>query len=399
MTPPPGSAGAGSIVSSFRAVQRRGAMNRRQFVQDLAVLGVAAGMAPRATMAADEEPSSRRLPRWRGFNLQGNFGWPGRPYDGPAFEEKDFEMMAEWGFDFARLPLWYWTWGSRDDWSVVREEPLKQIDRAVELGRQYGIHVNINFHRIPGYCINGREMEPADLFSGRKAERDRALAAAVFHWKTFAARYKGIPSRGLSFDLINEPPWVKPYEGYLFERYDEIVRALVAGIREADPSRLVIADGLDLGQTPVMEIVDAGVAQSTRGYLPKAVSHHTATWVPKEEFESFAVPTWPLKDDKGTTWDKERLRQKLIEPWQRLAEKGVGVHVGEWGCYSKTPHAVALAWMGDYLALWKEAGWGWALWNLRGDFGILDSNRADVQYEDYKGHKLDRKMLELLRSS
>jgi endoglucanase len=399
MTPPPGSAGAGSIVSSFRAVQRRGAMNRRQFVQDLAVLGVAAGMAPRATMAADEEPSSRRLPRWRGFNLQGNFGWPGRPYDGPAFEEKDFEMMAEWGFDFARLPLWYWTWGSRDDWSVVREEPLKQIDRAVELGRQYGIHVNINFHRIPGYCINGREMEPADLFSGRKAERDRALAAAVFHWKTFAARYKGIPSRRLSFDLINEPPWVKPYEGYLFERYDEIVRALVAGIREADPSRLVIADGLDLGQTPVMEIVDAGVAQSTRGYLPKAVSHYTATWVPKEEFESFAVPTWPLKDDKGTTWDKERLRQKLIEPWQRLAEKGVGVHVGEWGCYSKTPHAVALAWMGDYLALWKEAGWGWALWNLRGDFGILDSNRADVQYEDYKGHKLDRRMLELLRSS
>jgi endoglucanase len=399
MTPPPGSAGAGSIVSSFRAVQRRGAMNRRQFVQDLAVLGVAAGMAPRATMAADEEPSSRRLPRWRGFNLQGNFGWPGRPYDGPAFEEKDFEMMAEWGFDFARLPLWYWTWGSRDDWSVVREEPLKQIDRAVELGRQYGIHVNINFHRIPGYCINGREMEPADLFSGRKAERDRALAAAVFHWKTFAARYEGIPSRRLSFDLINEPPWVKPYEGYLFERYDEIVRALVAGIREADPSRLVIADGLDLGQTPVMEIVDAGVAQSTRGYLPKAVSHYTATWVPKEEFESFAVPTWPLKDDKGTTWDKERLRQKLIEPWQRLAEKGVGVHVGEWGCYSKTPHAVALAWMGDYLALWKEAGWGWALWNLRGDFGILDSNRADVQYEDCKGHKLDRKMLELLRSS
>jgi endoglucanase len=80
-------------------------------------------------------------------------------------------------------------------------------------------------------------MEPMDLFSGRKAERDKALAAAVFHWKTFATRYKGIPSRHLSFDLINEPPWVKPYEGYLFERYDEVVRALVAGIREADPTR------------------------------------------------------------------------------------------------------------------------------------------------------------------
>jgi endoglucanase len=374
-------------------------MRRRQFIQDVAALGVVAQAAARTAPAADEEPTARRLPRWRGFNLQGRFAMPGRPYEGPAFEEADFETMAEWGFDFARLPLAYWAWGSRDDWSLVREEPLAQIDRAVELGRQYGIHVNINFHRIPGYCINGRDLEPADLFSGRKAERDRALAAAVFHWKTFAARYKGIPSSRLSFDLINEPPWVKPYEGYLFERYDEIVRALVAGIREADPGRLVVADGLDLGQTPVPELVDLGVAQSTRGYLPKAVSHYTATWVPKEEFESFAVPTWPLKDDKGRTWDKERLRSVLIEPWRRLAEKGVGVHVGEWGCYNKTPHDVALAWMGDYLSLWKEAGWGWALWNLRGDFGVLDSNRADVRYEDYKGRKLDRKMLELLRSS
>jgi endoglucanase len=33
----------------------------------------------------------------------------------------------------------------------------------------------------------------------------------------------------------------------------------------------------------------------------------------------------------------------------------------------------------------------------RRGFGVLDSERADVQYEDFKGHKLDRKMLELVR--
>jgi len=37
------------------------------------------------------------------------------------------------------------------------------------------------------------------------------------------------------------------------------------------------------------------------------------------------------------------------------------------------------------------------MWNLRGPFGVLDSERQDVAYEDFKGHKLDRKMLELLR--
>jgi len=151
------------------------------------------------------------------FQLPGKFAMPDKPYDGRAFEEFDFATMVEWGFNFARLPLSYWVWGSRDDWSIIREEPLKEIDRAIELGRQYEIHINVNFHRIPGYCINLRELEPADLFSGTKAQRDRAMDAAVFHWKAFARRYKGIPNRRLSFDLINEPPRMRSYEGYLEE--------------------------------------------------------------------------------------------------------------------------------------------------------------------------------------
>ena len=80
-----------------------------------------------------------------------------------------------------------------------------------------------------------------------------------------------------------------------------------------------------------------------------------------------------------------------------MADEGVGVHVGEWGAFNRTPHKVVLAWMRDCLALWKEAGWGWALWNLQGGFGVLDSQRSDVEYEDFHGHKLDRGMLNLLQ--
>jgi len=41
--------------------------------------------------------------------------------------------------------------------------------------------------------------------------------------------------------------------------------------------------------------------------------------------------------------------------------------------------------MEDNLSNWKKAGWGWALWNFRGSFGILDSERPDVTYENYNG--------------
>jgi len=96
-------------------------------------------------------------------------------------------------------------------------------------------------------------------------------------------------------------------------------------------------------------------------------------------------------------YTKDILWRESVEPWRKFADSfGVGVHVGEWGAYNRTPHAVVLAWMKDCLDLWKQASFGWALWNLRGEFGILDSGRADVTYEDYQAHKLDRKMLELL---
>jgi endoglucanase len=81
-----------------------------------------------------------------------------------------------------------------------------------------------------------------------------------------------------------------------------------------------------------------------------------------------------------------------------MQRRQVGVHIGEWGVFQYTPHDAALGWMSDQLQLWREADWGWALWQLRGGFGVLDSNRTDVKYEQFRGHLLDRQMLELLRA-
>ncbi|MFO7936659.1 MAG: hypothetical protein R6V06_03530 [Kiritimatiellia bacterium] len=40
---------------------------------------------------------------------------------------------------------------------------------------------------------------------------------------------------------------------------------------------------------------------------------------------------------------------------------------------------------------------GWALWNFDVSFGIINSGRDDVDYADFHGRKLDRRMLELLQ--
>lgn len=355
-------------------------LNRRHFIK--AAMGASAIClvgVPLSSSASDK-PSPNQLPRWRGFNLLEKFnGARNQPY-----RESDFQLMAEWGFDFARLPMSYHCWSKPDNWLQMDENVLKEIDQAVSFGRKHKVHVNLNLHRIPGYCVNPPE-EPLNLWKDEKA-----LEAAAYHWQTFARRYKGIPNEKLSFDLINEPSKVEEPD------YVRVVTRLVEAIRSEDPGRLIIADGMEYGTKPVFGIKDLQVGQSTRGYGPFQLTHYKASWAAGSD--TWPLPAWPYKQTGTDVWDKARLQREVFGPWKKLANQNVGVHVGEWGVYKHTPHDVSLAWMKDNLEIWKENGWGWSLWNLRGDFGVLNSGRADVAYEDYRGHKLDRKMLALLQA-
>jgi hypothetical protein len=69
------------------------------------------------------------------------------------------------------------------------------------------------------------------------------------------------------------------------------------------------------------------------------------------------------------------------------------------GCYKHTPPEVVLAWFNDTLDVRyiAELNSGWILWNFRGPFGVLDTERPGTKFEDWQGHKLDRPLLTLLQ--
>ena len=370
-------------------------MKRRDFLKrTYAILGgvVAGGWAhPPARAAAPDAVTElyRKLPRWRGFNLMEKIGADSimRVHADPMpgnqpYRESDFQWIADWGFDFVRLPMDYHCWIDRNDPYRLNERTLKQIDQAVDWGRQYGVHVCLNMHHAPGYRVS-RQLN-MNLWTDKEAQKQ-----FHFYWSHFAPRYRGIPPEQLSFDLVNEPARMSS------ATYAKVARQAIAAIRKEDPGRLIIADGIPWGHNPVYELVDQKVAQSTRGYQPRELTHYNAPWLDRKDWPK---PRWPMTR-KGQVLDRDWLDRMCIRPWKKLEARRVGVHVGEWGVLDTVPHAIALRWMCDVLTLWKEAGWGWALWNFRGEhgFGFLDTRRSDVVYENFHGHRLDRKMLELLR--
>ncbi len=323
-----------------------------------------------------------KIPRWRGFNLLEMFTTRSKG----DFREDDFRWMAEWGFNFARIPMCYTLWINGDDVYDIYEPMLENVDRLIDYGRAYDVHISLNFHRAPGYSVNREREEPFNLWKDQAA-----LDAFCFHWALFAERYKGMSSERLSFNLVNEP--AKLSEQMSRADHERVVRATVKAIRDVDPERLIIVDGLQWAREPLPELADLGVVQSCRAYEPLCISHYKAHWV---NVEACPVPQWPGEMQGGAYWDRQKLAD-FYQPWLDLAQEGVAVHCGEGGVYNYTPHGTFLAWLRDVLEILTPAGIGYALWNFRGAFGLLDSQREDVVYEDWHGHKLDRALLELLQ--
>jgi aryl-phospho-beta-D-glucosidase BglC (GH1 family) len=538
-----------SIISIIKQVlvilyliypQRKGKIMQRR---DVLKLGLASGLAGFSPLSSDVPAEERkllsgavynRLPQWRGFNLLEKFN--GR---NNRFVEDDFRWISGFGFNFVRLPMDYRMWIKDNDWRKIDERVLDEIDEAVQFGEKYGIHVNINFHRAPGYTV-AKPAEPKSVWTDTEA-----LEVCLLHWRTFAKRYKGVSNDLVSFNLFNEPDRVEPVLAQCVAAH----KAIIKGIREEDSNRLIICDGYEWGNKPFFDLADQKVAQATRGYVPMEISHYKASWIGVDNWADHPVPAWPfisgngllLSDSKreikeefrgalvisglfpnktklrlkvgtvsGTTsfvvlaggktifehqfkpqagegewktavfkkewniyqniydrdyetvipagtqnlefrvtqgdwltlkqlavwsenakqetvvhllpdWqqppakfqyrelerkaeltgnvkDKTWLRNRL-EAWKKLQEQGCGVMVGEFGAHSLCPHDVVLCWLADCLENWREAGWGYALWNFRGGFGVMDSERTDVNYENFHGHKLDRKMLKLLQGN
>lgn len=377
-------------------------MTRRTLFGAIGLAGGAAVLPARAAATPREWASNTAqsaIPRWRGFNLLDLFQAMTKADKRPVTSADDFRWMRDWGFNFVRIPMDYWLWID-SDWQKtktlspdavfnINPAAFDQIDRLVEMGRRYGLHVSLNFHRAPGYCINAADREPFVLWSDK-----RAGDAFAHHWAIFAQRYKGVSEFDLSFNLLNEAP--KPREGYMSrDDYCRTMSLAIDAIRAISPKRLILIDGLDVGNSVVTEMIPTGVAQSVHAYSPGNISHYRASWVDKES--KFPPPAWPLrKDDGSVSWGRERLEQ-IYAPWAELARQGIGVHCGECGCFSKTPHDVFLAWFSDVMEILAGHGIGYALWNLHGSFGVLDSDRADVEYEDWYGSKLDRKLLSVLQ--
>jgi len=376
--------------------------SRRDFIKRTAVIAGGIGLASDFSFASSPKKVQNKLPKWKGFNLLDFFS----PNPGNSREqtrEEYFKWMSDWGFDFVRIPMAYPSYLKIDHEKNITAKQVRKIDRKqtdkveelVYKAHKYNLHVSLNLHRAPGYCVNSGFYEPYNLWKDQEALDD-----FCYHWKFWAKRFKNVSRDKISFDLVNEPSMREDMNDQHSKRstvpgevYRKVAKAAAEAIRSQNPDHLIIADGNDVGRSVIPEIIDLDIAQSCRGYNPGIISHYKASWVYKDT-ENLPIPKWP--GQVGDQYLSRKMLEDLYQPWIELKNKGVGVHCGECGCYNKTPHEVFLAWFTDVLDILSSNDIGFALWEFNGSFGIINSGREDIEYEDWYGYKLDRKLLNML---
>lgn len=377
-------------------------MQRRTFVKNSALIAAGVSVSSTSALTSHKIKPANKLPKWKGFNLLDFFS-PDPAYSRITTTEEHFKWMQGWGFDFVRIPMAYPYYLNIDrsrnitpeEVYNIDEKAVDRIDKLVTTAHKYGLHTSLNLHRAPGYCINAGFHEPYNLWKDEAAQD-----AFNFHWNMWAKRYKNISPKKISFDLVNEPSMREdmndqhsksgPVPG---EVYRKVAKRVAETIHAQNKDHLVIADGNRGGNIVIPELTDLNISQSCRGYYPHQISHYKAPWANKDP-ENLPEPKWP--GEMGNQYFSREKLEDFYKPWIDLVNKGVGVHCGECGCWNKTPHNVFLAWFGDVLDILSKNNIGFALWDFIGDFGILNSKRADVDYEDWYGQKLDRKLLNLL---
>jgi len=168
-------------------------------------------------------------------------------------------------------------------------------------------------------------------------------------------------------------------------------------IRKISPERPVICDGLGCGHMACPELLDLNVILSGRGYTPIQMTHYKAEWMIENGSDKWDKPVWPGMEVDGVKWGREALKD-FYKPWKELKDAGAQVHIGECGCYNKVDNKTALAWYEDFFSVCSELGFGWALWNFRGPFGIAEHRSEGTRWEVRHGIAFDRDLYELFTS-
>ncbi|HEX3470175.1 MAG TPA: cellulase family glycosylhydrolase [Silvibacterium sp.] len=320
-----------------------------------------------------------------GINLSGWFASSGnlsQQHFDTFTNEADLKLIHEMGFDSVRLGVEPSLIVRHGQLNPANPEALAQLDRSID--RAIANHLAVMLCVFP------------DSDYKRNLANERGVDDFVLLWRVLAAHFNKADTGKVFFELMNEPEVPDPY------RWMGIQARVVEAIRSLDTGHTIIATAANYGSLPDLlqlePVRDANVIYNFHFYEPYQFTHQGASWGSSDWvfFKDIPYPATPdtlaaqmknVPSDPARYnlflygaggWDRQSISARIAFAAAWARERKVPLICNEFGAFRDTADPASRArWIGDVRSALEENHIGWAMWDYRGNFGVVE--RSDTR--------------------
>lgn len=293
------------------------------------------------------------------------------------FTEKDVKYLAGLGFDHIRIPvdeeqLWKEN-GEKDP------EGFSLLKHALDWCQKYNLDAVVDLHILRSHHFNQKEKP---LWTKPEAQ-ERFYQS----WRDLSGELKNYPVADVAYELMNEPVADDP------EDWNKLVKKVIPIIRQSEPHRIIVIGSNRWQSAGTFDQLyipenDPNIILSFHMYEPFLLTHHTASWtgikdykgpvnypgviVKKEDIEYLPDTLQAVILNNKTSYNIDSIRNHFKKPIAVAKKYNLPLYCGEWGCLNTVPDDARLRWFSDMKTVLEENNIGWATWDYKGSFGIIN---------------------------
>lgn len=358
-------------------------------VRRLVLLAILVSFAAEA-VPAQSVAFQRAAELQHGINLS---GWFASSRDlsiqhfGSFTNATDLKAIHDMGFDFVRLGVAPELIERHGQVAAANPQALAQMDRAIQEA--------LDNHLAVLVCVF-----PNDKYK-HELSTERGVDDFVQLWRILAAHLSSTDRDRVFFELMNEPEVPDPY------RWMGIQARVVEAIRQIDTAHTIVATAANYSNLDDLlqlePVRDSNVIYNFHFYDPHEFTHQGASWGSDNWIFYKNIPypatvaslTEQMKnvpDDLARydvylygagAWNGEAIAGRIgfAAAWAR--ERHVPLICDEFGAYRETADPASRArWIGDVRSALEANHIGWAMWDYRGNFGVVRRTDAEIIPDD-----------------
>jgi aryl-phospho-beta-D-glucosidase BglC (GH1 family) len=299
----------------------------------------------------------------------------------------DLKVIHEMGFDFVRLGVAPELIERHGQVAPAHPEALAQLDQAVREALDNHLQVLL--------CVF-----PDDEYK-HNLSTERGVDDFVQLWRILATHFASSDHARVFFELMNEPEVQDPY------RWMGIQARVVEAIRQIDPDHTIVATAANYSSLPDLlqlePVRDPNVIYNFHFYEPYEFTHQGASWGTDEWIFYKSIPypatsatlTEQMKNVPGdlarydlylygaTGWNSDAIAGRIAFAAAWARERHVPLICDEFGAYRETADPASRArWISDVRSALEANHIGWAMWDYRGNFGVVTRTAAQISPDD-----------------